>query len=57
MHKFSLEYLKFYLVLTHFNTDEFIKYGTMSDIGIERDGRQKQNQNYLAEGQFTLVNV
>lgn len=28
----------------------------MFDTGIERDGRQKQNQNYLAEGQFTLVN-
>ena len=57
MYKFSLVYLKFYLVLTHFNTDEFIKYGTMFDIGIERDGRQKQNQSYLAEGQFTPVNV
>lgn len=57
MYKFSLVYLKFYLVLTHFNTDEFIKYGTMFDIGIERDGRQKPNQSYLAEGQFTLVNV
>lgn len=57
MYKFSLEYLKFYLVLTHSNTDEFIKYGTMFDIGIERDGRQKQNQSYLAEKASSLLST
>lgn len=37
LYKFSSESLKFYLVLTHFNTDELIKYRTVFGIGIERD--------------------